>query len=146
MKVFETKEGYLIRLVRGEEIHASLTAFASERGIRGASVQGIGAVENVEVGVFRPDLRDYDHRQEPGVAELASLNGNLSFHEGRPFLHAHVVLVRPDYSVVGGHLFRAVVAVTGEFSVQQTDLRLRREPDDEVGLALLEADPEGSGA
>jgi len=138
MKVFETQDGYLVRLMRGEEIHASLTAFAAERGIRGAVVQGLGAVEDVEVGVYRSDRRDYERRREPGVAELVSLNGNLSMLDGRPVLHAHVMLVRQDFTAAGGHLFRAVVAVTGEFSIQQTGLRLQRVPDAEIGLPLLE--------
>ncbi len=141
MKVFTGKDGLLVRLFRGEEIHASLTALARERGMRGAVVQGIGAVMDAEVGFYHLDRREYEHRTVDGITELLSLSGNLALRDGAPVLHAHVVLMRPDFSVAGGHLFRAAVAVTGEFALRQTDLDLLRRSDPGLGLPLLESGP-----
>jgi hypothetical protein len=138
MKVMPGAGGFMVRLQRGEEIHEQLTAFAREQGIRGAAVAGVGALEDVEVGFFNRGARRYDRCLVPEATELLSLTGNLSLKEGAPFLHAHVVLMRSDFSVAGGHLFRGRIAITGEFSVTLTGLSMRREFDDEVGLALLE--------
>jgi predicted DNA-binding protein with PD1-like motif len=141
MKVFEAKDGFLVRLERGEAIHESLTGFAREQGIEGASVQGIGAIMNAELGYYNLEFKEYERREVTDVTELLSLSGNLSLLDGNPFLHAHVVLMRQDRSFAGGHLFRGEVAVTGEFSIRQTDLELVRELDESLGLALLEAKP-----
>ena len=138
MKVFRSREGYLLRLERGEEIHASLVRFAEENGIRGAVVSGLGAVEDVELGYYDVERRVYDRREVPENTELLSLTGNLSRLDGKPVLHAHLVLMRKDFSLVGGHLFRGTIAVTGEISVRQTDLDMVRVPADELGTSLLE--------
>jgi predicted DNA-binding protein with PD1-like motif len=142
MKVFAGKDGYLIRLVRGEEVHASLTAWAATAGCEGAVLTGLGAVEDVELGFYHRDRREYERRVERGPLELLSLDGNLSVVAGNPVLHAHVVLMRDDFTLAGGHLFRARIAVTGEIAVALTDLRLTRRQEEEVGLPLLEmSDP-----
>lgn len=138
MKVFRSREGYLLRLERGEEIHASLVRFAEETGIRGAVVSGVGAIENAELGYYNVEQHVYDRREVPENTELLSLNGNLSLLDGKPFLHAHVVLMHRDFSLAGGHLFRGTIAVTGEFAVRQTDLDMVRVPAPGMGLALLE--------
>lgn len=138
MQVFPHRQGYLIRLQRGEEIHQSLCRFAAEEGWRGGVVRGLGAVHRAELGFYHLDERRYERREEPDNAELLSLEGNLSLFEGRPMLHAHVVLMRKDFSLCGGHLFRADIAVTGEFSLTAGDLDLARVPDAEVGLPLLQ--------
>jgi len=140
MKVFENTDGFLLRLARGEEIHATLTRFAADRGIRGAWVSGLGAVRDVELGFYHLETRSYDRQVIDEEMEILSLTGNLSLLDGRPFLHAHVSLMRADFSVAGGHLFRGTVAATGEFSLHQTDLRLERRMDEEIGLPLLEAE------
>ena len=139
MQVFESADGCLVRLYRGEEIGESLRRLAGERGWRGGEVQGIGAVSHCEIGLYDLASREYVRREEPGILELLGFQGNLSLKDGAPFLHAHVVLLREDFSVAGGHLFRATVAVTGEFTIRMTDLSLRRMPDESVGLHLLEA-------
>jgi predicted DNA-binding protein with PD1-like motif len=144
MRVMESGDGVFVRLERGEEIHPSLTALAADRGWRGAAVTGIGAVDEVEVGFYHLDRREYERRPVPGILELLSLTGNLSLRDGTPFLHAHVVLMDASFALHGGHLFRARIAVTGEFSVRQTDLRMVRVPDEGVGLPLLEGGPEGA--
>lgn len=143
MKVFAGSSGYLIRLERGEEIHESLGTFAREQGIRGGVVQGIGAVHESEVGFYHLEKRVYEKRQIPEITELLSLTGNLSQVDGKPFLHLHVVLMRPDFTVTGGHLFRSTIAVTGEFAFSETGLEVVRLPDPDVGLALLEPGPGG---
>ena len=141
MKVFRSEHGFLLRLHKGEEIHEALREAARERGLRGGVVSGVGAVEGSVLGYYHLDRREYERREEPGIAELLSLAGNLSRKDGDPFLHAHAVLMRRDFSLAGGHLFRAVTAVTVELAVTLPDLDLIRLPDREMGLPLLEAGP-----
>jgi predicted DNA-binding protein with PD1-like motif len=58
--------------------------------------------------------------------------------DGKAFMHAHVVLGAQDFSVLGGHLFAAEVAVTGEIFLMEMPLGLTRKMNDDVGLKLIE--------
>ncbi|HEX9750623.1 MAG TPA: PPC domain-containing DNA-binding protein [candidate division Zixibacteria bacterium] len=132
-----TSSGYVIRLKKGEEIHASLTRFMKAMDIGAGSVTGLGAVTKVALGYFHADTREYDRFEYNDEYELVSLTGNLSYDDGNPRLHAHVVISGPDMKAISGHLFEASIAVTGEFYLTFVDQRIDRVYDDETGLKLL---------
>ncbi|NNF06679.1 MAG: DNA-binding protein [Candidatus Eisenbacteria bacterium] len=136
MIVLSGGSSFVLRLERGEEIHETLKAFARDKGIEGAVVSGIGAVQSAELGFYHLDRQEYERRALPEITELLSLQGNLCLLEGKPFLHAHVVLMKSDFTLAGGHLFAATIAVTGEFHIQPTESMVRL-PDPKVGLPLL---------
>lgn len=140
MQCFESNDGLLVRLQRGEEIQQTLRLLTAERGWRGATAQGIGAVHGAELGYYLLDEQRYERALEPDICELLSCAGNLAVVDGEPMWHLHATLMRRDRSVVGGHLFAAWVAVTAEFAIRQTDLRLTRRHDPAAGLPLLEED------
>jgi predicted DNA-binding protein with PD1-like motif len=125
-------------LTKGEEIHAALTRFMKAMGIGAGSITGIGAVTKVALGYFHADTRVYDRREYDDEYELVSLTGNLSYDDGNPRLHAHVVISGSDMKAISGHLFEATIAVTGEFYVMVADHRVDRAYDDETGLKLLD--------
>ena len=72
-----------------------------------------------------------------GVYELTSLMGNVSFKEGKPFLHLHVNLSNHSGETYGGHLFNATINATGEFFIDLFDQKVTRNYDDDIGLHLL---------
>lgn len=130
----------MLVLERGEEMISTLTDFCTEEGIHNAFFQGIGAVEQVEIGYYDLATRSYVFRQEDAVFEVASLQGNVALVDGAPFVHAHAVLSRTDDSCacIGAHLKQASVAVTLEISL--TDLSnssFERQQDEAVGLKLI---------
>src|SRR3989344_4301603 len=116
MKVRDAEKGLIIKLERCEELIATLTALCERRGIRNAVFQGIGAVERVEIGYYDLGKRGYFFRSEPGVFEVASMQGNVALVDEKPFIHAHAVLSRCDESLVciGAHIKEAHGAVTHE--------------------------------
>ena len=69
---------------------------------------------------------------------LLHLAGNLSWVEGKPFLHAHVVLGGPDFQALGGHLFGGTVSVTAELFFRPNDERVDRQWNEDVGLNLMD--------
>ncbi len=126
----------LVRLHRGEEVVSSLHRLAAEHELRNALVLGIGALEKLELG-YRDVERDcYDRRELAGSHELLSLSGNLAWADGKPFLHAHVVLGAPDFSIVGGHLFRGTVSATAEIYVLPGEFSLQRRWDEDAKMQL----------
>lgn len=139
MKAFRSRDGarHLLRLDRGEEVLGSLVDFAAREKLPGAALAGVGAVEQTELGYFDLRRREYLRRVFAGEMELLSLSGNITWWSGEPVVHAHVVLGGPDYTTVGGHLFRATIAVTAEIVVTTLDAPLERDIDERTGLKLL---------
>ncbi|MFH1437674.1 MAG: PPC domain-containing DNA-binding protein [Pseudomonadota bacterium] len=128
---------HFLRLDRGEDVAASITAYCDEAGIRSAAVSGIGAIEDVEIGFYDLAARQYLKRRLEGIYELISLAGNITRVDGRAFMHAHVTLGARDFTVTGGHLFGGKIAVTGEIFLAGAGMALTREMNDEIGLKLI---------
>jgi uncharacterized protein len=103
-----------VRLHQGDEIIQSLEKIAATENITTCTVQGIGAVTNVKVGMNKYKLGKYDRITLEGDYELTSLNGNISMHDGTPVAHLHVTMNNDTYVTFGGHLFNAEVTATAE--------------------------------
>jgi len=137
MQYQKTEYGFVVRLDRGEEVMTTLTRFAEESGLGSGSIVGIGAISDVELGYFDFESREYSHDTFEDEYELINLTGNISVVDNMPFVHAHVTIGDKDYGVKAGHLFSAVIAVTGEFFVTGSEMRITRVLNQEIGLKLL---------
>jgi predicted DNA-binding protein with PD1-like motif len=120
-----------------------MTKFAERENLTAAHFTAIGAFEHVTLGYFDPYRKEYIKSEFSEQLEVLSLVGNVAEFEGRPKLHAHVVVGRRDATTLGGHLLEAVVRPTLEVTVIETPVHLHREHDPESGLALLRV-PEAS--
>ena len=134
----QTQQGYMVRLRRGEEIHAALTRFMKAKDIAGGAVIGLGAVTDVALGFFDIEKQEYTRQEYHDDYELINLTGNLSYLDGEPLLHAHVVISGEDMAALAGHLFAATISVTGEFEIRVAGERIERAFDNETGLKLLD--------
>lgn len=137
MHVFKDDQGYVVRLDVGEEIIATLARWAAETELPAASISGIGAVKNAVLGYFDLHRKTYSQCTFAEDMELLSLAGNVTWVDDAPMIHAHAVLGGPDYATVGGHLFAAEVAVTGEIFVAPLATKICRAPDARTGLKLI---------
>ena len=127
---------YAVVLHTGDDPIEALTEFARRERITGA-VFGIGALEWAEIGYFDVHKKQYLVRRVDGFFELLSLMGNIVFVDGEPVVHIHIILGKPDYSTVGGHLMKGKVSVTGEIFVFPADIpQLTRQESAEFGLKL----------
>ena len=115
---------FVIVLDPGEEAFETLTAFAREHGVDGASLTAIGAFERAVVGWFDFDAKTY--RKIP-VDE--------------PSLHIHAVLGLSDGSTKGGHFLEGIVRPTLEITLVEAPGHLRRRKRrPEIGAALIDLD------
>ena len=130
---------HIIIMSRGEELIDVLTRWAHEHEVVSASFQGIGAVEDVEIGYYTLATKSYTFMTFPEIFEVANMTGNIALVEGKPFVHAHAVLSRCDESLgcVGGHVKRARIAVTLEISLTADAAPVQRIVDDMIGLKLI---------
>lgn len=123
----------------GEEVVAGLLRFAADQKLSAAHLTAIGAFERVILGFFELAKKDYKKIRIEEQVELLSLVGNIARDDqGKPKLHAHVVVGKSDGSAHGGHLLEASVRPTLEVVVVESSRHLRRRTRDDLGLALLD--------
>ena len=133
MQSRKEKNGWLLVLVKGEEIRATIGAWAKKEGIAGAYFWGIGAVTDAELGFFDTAKNKYENKLFSGEYELLSCIGDIT-EDG---VHAHISMSGADFISVGGHLQRATISVFGEFFVLPTDF-IGRSPDIPTGLRKID--------
>jgi uncharacterized protein len=138
MQYREMPNGFFLVLDQGDEVLESITRFATETGVRAASLQGIGAVDRLTLGFYDLARQAYERQRWEEDLEVASLVGNLAVVDGGPFPHVHGVFGRRDFSTIGGHVFEAVVSVTVELSVITAPDPVVRQAVDFCDLKLIQ--------
>jgi predicted DNA-binding protein with PD1-like motif len=95
---------FLCSLDHNSEIVASITALAEALGVETGAVTAIGALKRAEIGYYDQETHEYGTIEIDHPMEIASLTGNLSIRDAKPFLHAHATLADSEGNVKGGHL------------------------------------------
>lgn len=133
-------EKFYVRLDKGDEIIASLTALCEKENITAAQIQGIGGCESAKVGVFDQERKVYRQRELCCLLELVSLDGNVTLYEGKPYIHAHATFAyhgddkKPE--PLCGHLLEAVIGLTGEIVITPATGIIRRKFIEELGIRV----------
>lgn len=129
----------VLRLNPGEELCAAVLALAQRENIRLASVTAIGASDDVTLGVFDTRTKQYFKKcYNARNYELASVMGNLTRQDGRPYLHLHAVIGCPETEEChAGHLNAAVISAAGEIFLNVIDGEVSRRFDESVGLNVI---------
>lgn len=138
MQFTKSKNSYVIRLEKGEKIIESLENFCTSNSVKTANLWAIGAVLSAELGFYHLSKKDYTFKKFNSPLEIASLIGNVSQVDNKPFLHIHAVLSDENFICYGGHLKEAVVGATCEVHLVDFETKLQRKYDSEIGLKLLD--------
>jgi len=131
-------DSFVLVFDTGDEVTKELLAFAREHELDAASFSGIGAFQQVTLGYFELEKREYKRIPVNEQVEVVSLIGNIARGDDGPKLHAHVVVGRSDGAAFGGHLIDARVRPTLEIVLVETPAHLRRRSDPATGLALID--------
>lgn len=104
MRTYPSDDGRaaFVSLARGEDLLDGLNRAVAELGLRAATVQVIGGLEEATLGYFDQDVGEY-LTFTTGHVEIASGLGNVSLRDGKPFIHLHLVLSEADGTAKGGH-------------------------------------------
>ena len=122
----------------GDEIAAGLQQFAAEQKLGGSSFKAIGALSAVKLSWFNWETKKYETSVDfDEQVELLSLVGDMALKDGKPQVHAHVVLGRKDGTAHGGHLQSATVRPTCELILTESPEHLQKQMDPESGIALI---------
>ena len=123
-----------LTLAKGDFINQTFEVFAEKKGVGCAWLNGIGALENPEIGYYSIKDKKYHRKQFKGEFELTSLIGDITMKDGKPFAHTHITFSDTDYQVYGGHLFDAKITATGEIVLSLTDSKIDREYNKNIGI------------
>ena len=129
---------YAIVFRKGDEVLSGLTDFAIANHILDAHFTAIGAVSGATLGWL--DLPEKVYRAIPVTeqVEVLSMMGDIAGFNGKPVVHAHLVLGHRDGSTVGGHLWEAHVNPTLEVFLTTGTVALEKVPDDASGMKLID--------
>lgn len=138
MQFRKINNGFMLRLMKGEEIIGTISSFVQKQNISGGFVFGLGAFKQATLGYFDAEKKEYVKTSFKEDMEFGSFTGSISYVEGKPFVHAHVVASGADCKAYFGHLFSATISATGEFFIIPSESQIERKPDSESGLNLLD--------
>jgi len=137
-QIDQSPKTFVLVFRTGDELATGLSKFAEEQKLSAASFKAVGALSSVRLAWFSWETKQY----EPSVildeqVELLSLIGDVALKDGKPFVHAHVVVGRKDGTAHGGHLLEAHVRPTCEVILTESPTHLQRVVDPNTGFALI---------
>lgn len=138
MSIFECNAAkeLIVRLKHDADLIQSITELAVSRGISAGTVTAIGALKRARLGYYDQKKREYREIEIDSPHEMAICMGNISLKEGKPFVHAHVVLADEAGNTRGGHLFEGIVFAAEVHVRQLQGPGLERKYDETTGLSL----------
>ena len=123
----------------GDEVMKALLDFAREKRLTGCHFTAIGAFESAVLGYFDWKTKDYKQIPVREQVEVLSLIGDIAEKEdGKPQIHAHVVVGTSEAKALGGHLIEGHVRPTLELILTESPSHLRKRHDPESGLVLIQ--------
>lgn len=148
MKYIKDGASYIVRIDRGEEVLDKLNEFVKETDLKAATISGIGACSEVELGVYSVKKREYIKNKYEGEFEILSLNGNITRDGDKPYVHLHIMI--SDGMVlagsltfgmgvtVGGHLNKCIISGTCELRIDECENTYQRRVDDKTGIKIID--------
>ena len=127
---------YMIRIDVGEDIVESLKKLCENERIRLGRVEAIGATDNAVIGVYDLEKKEYYPEKIDEFMEIASLNGNITAMDGKPYIHLHATLADQRHVIHGGHVLEMRVGATCEMFVTVLDSEVGRQKDEGLGINL----------
>ena len=129
---------YVVIFETGDELASGLAKIASDLQLADASFKAIGALSSVRLGWLNWQTKKY----QPSVTldeqvELLSLIGDVALYDGKPQVHAHLVVGKSDGTAHGGHLLEAHVRPTCELVLTESPEELHKEMSTEAGIPLI---------
>jgi predicted DNA-binding protein with PD1-like motif len=122
---------------KNDDVRETLLEFANANRFGDAHLTAIGAFSEVTLGYFDRQRKDYKKIFIREQVEVLSLSGNIVLKDGKPKLHAHILVGKSDGSAHGGHFLGGRVWPTLEMVLTELPEHLHRAPDEETGLALI---------
>lgn len=128
----------VLRLKKGDKVIESIEKLVRKENITACSFQGIGAVDYLKLGFWKPGSTDYKWSSYDEDFEVTSLIGNVTIFDDEPMVHAHITCGRSNSEIIGGHLGEATCSLTLEIFVDVIGAKIRKKHDDDLGINTIE--------
>lgn len=141
MEYKKSGDNIYVRFDKGDEVVEKILEICKKENILSATFTGIGGCGDVTVSVYMPEKGEYLQHNHTGLLEMASCNGSVSADENdKIYEHAHAMFSyyeNGEIKVIGGHLAKAVILLTGEFVITpvKNDV-IRRKKDEITGITV----------
>jgi predicted DNA-binding protein with PD1-like motif len=129
---------YAVIFRRNDEVLSGLTDFAIQYHVGDAHLTAIGALRGATLGWLDLPEKAYHPIQVTEQVEVLSMIGDIATFNGKPVVHAHLVLGKHDGNTVGGHLWEAYVNPTLEVFVTAYATPLKKAPDTQSGMKVID--------
>ncbi|MGC2721804.1 MAG: PPC domain-containing DNA-binding protein [Candidatus Acidiferrales bacterium] len=129
---------YAIIFREGDEALSGLTDFAIAHGVKDAHFTAIGAAQSATLAWLDLSKKSYRKIAVGEQCEVLSLIGDIAEFGGKPVVHMHTVLGKPDGGTVGGHVFELNVRPTLEVFLTESTSPLEKKADDASGMKLID--------
>ncbi|WP_456399991.1 PPC domain-containing DNA-binding protein [Persephonella sp.] len=129
---------YLLCLSEGERVISSIESFAELEKITSGFFWAVGAIKNVELGIFDIEEKEYIRAIFKDYYEIVSCHGNISVdpETGKHLIHTHISFADKQFNIHGGHLFEAEVTVTFEMVFMPVTVPIYRNINPKFNLKL----------
>jgi len=125
------------QLQHGTDLYDGLTQIVQRENIRLGCIRAIGATTHAVIAYYDQNARKYNPMEFREGMEIISLNGNVSIRDGKPFVHAHILLGDPQGKTFGGHLLPGTILFACEVFIDDYEgEELIRSQDNRTGLFL----------
>jgi len=139
LSCFKFQQGriFMGRLPQGGDLINSIEEFCKKALVQMATFSVIGAVSSATIGAYDQKQQVYVTFKEEAPFEIVSCIGNVSLKDGKPFIHAHILLADEQGKTIGGHLFSETIIYAGEINLQELAGKpMERTYDSNTGLML----------
>ncbi len=130
---------YAVIFETGDEVATGLAAFAKEHQLSASHFTAIGAFQDITLGYFDWDKKDYKRIPVREQVEALSVVGDVALDNGVPKIHAHAIIGKSDGTTRGGYLLEAHARPTLEVIIVESAGELRRSYDPVSRIDLIPA-------
>jgi len=138
MKYQQYEDVIVFRIDPGEDLVEQVSAICQTLNITSGTITGIGATNQVTIGVYEVGTKQYHSKTITGDHEIINLSGNITSMDDLPYLHLHITLANAQNEAIGGHLTKAVISATFEGMITKINGTVKRRHDSSIGLNLLD--------
>ena len=142
MSTYKTRRTIIGQLASGSDLYEEMTKIVQREDILIGRIQGIGVVTQAKIAYYDQNKSEYINLEFSDGMEIVSLTGNISMRDGKPFIHAHIVLSDREGKTFGGHLLPGTKLFACELFIEELDgEKLIRTKDGKTGLFLWDSGP-----
>src|SRR6267143_1484594 len=134
----ESTKKYAVFFYQGDGAFSGLLEFAQKYHVTSAHFTSIGAVSGATLGWFDPQRKMYKKIPILGQHEVIGMSGDIALYQGKPVVHAHMVVGAPDGTTRAGHVLAAYVSPTLEVMVTVDPVAMQKRFDPETDLTLID--------